>query len=289
MTNSAKGLILGSMGVFIMSLESLFIKFTTISPFLFAFYIGIFMFISMASTFLFKDFNYLKKAVKASFPFLLICSFFMATSNIFFINAVKTTTVANVVIIFSTSALFSALIGYLLYKQKVTKNIFYASFFMFIGLFIIFNDKLEVGSIKGNIFALLCTLFFSVSFVLLSRYKDMNRVVLTAFSGILLTVIAYFFCEELAIDLKTLAIVMIMGLIISPISRVLLGTGAKYINASEVSLLMLIETIMAPIWVWIFLAEVPSSYTFIGGFIIILTLIINSLYTLKQERKNLSL
>ncbi len=94
---------------------------------------------------------------------------------------------------------------------------------------------------------------------------------------------------RIAIDFKTLMIVMIMGLLISPISRVLLGTGAKYINASEVSLLMLIETIMAPIWVWIFLAEVPSSYTFIGGFIIILTLIINSLYTLKQERKNLSL
>jgi len=243
------------------------------------------MFASMASTFLFKDFDYLKKALKTSFPFLIICSTFMAVSNIFFITAVKTTTVANVVIIFSTSALFSALIGYVIYKEKVNKNIFYASFFMFIGLFIIFNDKLEIGSVKGNIFALLCTLLFSVSFVLLSKYKDMNSVVLTAFSGAILSIIAYFFCDELAIDFKTLMIVMIMGLLISPISRVLLGNGAKYINASEVSLLMLIETIMAPIWVWIFLDEVPSSYTFIGGSIIVITLIINSLYTLKRENK----
>lgn len=285
MSNSAKGLLLTSLGVFIMSLESLFIKFTNISSFLFSFYIGIFMFASMASTFLFKDFDYLKNALKTSLPFLLICSTFMAVSNIFFITAVKTTTVANVVIIFSTSALFSALIGYLVYKEKVNKNIFYASFFMFIGLFIIFNDKLEIGSVEGNIFALLCTLLFSVSFVLLSKYKDMNRVVLTAFSGAILSIIAYFFCDELAIDFKTLMIVMIMGLIISPISRVLLGTGAKYINASEVSLLMLIETIMAPIWVWIFLNEVPSSYTFIGGSIIVITLVVNSLYTLKRENK----
>jgi drug/metabolite transporter (DMT)-like permease len=243
------------------------------------------MFASMASTFLFKDIDYLKKALKTAFPFLIICSTFMAVSNIFFITAVKTTTVANVVIIFSTSALFSALIGYVIYKEKVNKNIFYASFFMFIGLFIIFNDKLEIGSVEGNIFALLCTLLFSVSFVLLSKYKDMNRVVLTAFSGAILSIIAYFFCDELAIDFKTLMIVMIMGLLISPISRVLLGNGAKYINASEVSLLMLIETIMAPIWVWIFLDEVPSSYTFIGGSIIVITLIINSLYTLKRENK----
>jgi drug/metabolite transporter (DMT)-like permease len=78
-------------------------------------------------------------------------------------------------------------------------------------------------------------------------------------------------------------IVMIMGLLISPISRVLLGNGAIYISASEVSLLMIIETVMAPIWVWLFLDEVPSSYTFIGGSIIIATLIANSLYTLKKR------
>ena len=283
MTNNAKGLALTSLGVFIMSLESLFIKFTTISPFLFSFYIGIFMFISMISTFIFKEKAVLKKALNTNLLMLIVCAILMGTSNIFFITAVKTTTVANVVIIFSTAALFSALFAYLFYKEKITKNIIIASFFMFVGLFIIFNDKLEIGSIEGNIYALFCTALFATSYVLLSRYKDMNRIILTAFSGLALSIIAFFFCDELAIDFKTLTVVMIMGLLISPISRVLLGTGAKYIRASEVSLLMIIETIMAPIWVWIFLNEVPSSYTFIGGSIIIATLIINSIYTLKKE------
>lgn len=283
MTNNAKGLALTSLGVFIMSLESLFIKFTTVSPFLFSFYIGIFMFISMFSTFIFKEKAVLKKALNTNLPMMIVCAILMGTSNIFFITAVKTTTVANVVIIFSTAALFSALFAYLFYKEKITKNIIIASFFMFVGLFIIFNDKLEIGSIEGNIYALFCTALFATSYVLLSRYKDMDRVMLTAFSGLALSIIAFFFCDELAIDFKTLTVVMIMGLLISPISRVLLGTGAKYIKASEVSLLMIIETIMAPIWVWIFLNEVPSSYTFIGGSIIIVTLIINSIYTLKKE------
>ena len=283
MTNNAKGLALTSLGVFIMSLESLFIKFTTVSPFLFSFYIGIFMFISMFSTFIFKEKAVLKKALTTNLPMMIVCATLMGTSNIFFITAVKTTTVANVVIIFSTAALFSALFAYLFYKEKITKNIIIASFFMFIGLFIIFNDKLEIGSFEGNIYALFCTALFATSYVLLSRYKDMDRVILTAFSGLALSIIAFFFCDELAIDFRTLAVVMIMGLLISPISRVLLGTGAKYISASEVSLLMIIETIMAPIWVWIFLNEVPSSCTFIGGSIIIVTLIINSIYTLKKE------
>ena len=282
MTNNAKGLALTSLGVFIMSLESLFIKFTTISPFLFSFYIGIFMFISMISTFIFKEKAVLKKALTTNLPMMIVCAILMGTSNIFFITAVKTTTVANVVIIFSTAALFSALFAYLFYREKITKNIIVASFFMFVGLFIIFNDKLEIGSIEGNIYALLCTAFFATSYVILSRYKEMDRFILTAFSGLALSMIAFFFCDDLSIDFKTLAVVMIMGLLISPISRVFLGNGAKYISASEVSLLMIIETIMAPVWVWIFLNEVPSSYTFIGGSVIIGTLIANSLYTLKK-------
>jgi len=286
LTNNAKGLALTSLGVFIMSLESLFIKFTTISPFLFSFYIGIFMFISMSISFIFnqKTQSMNIKEILSKSPFILIvCAILMGSSNIFFITAIKTTTVANVVIIFSTAALFSALFAYLFFREKITKNIVIASLFIFIGLFIIFNDSLEMGSLEGNIYALLCTALFATSFVLLSKYKEMNRVILTAFSGLALSIIAFFFCDEFYIDFKTLIIVMTMGLLISPISRVLLGTGAKYINASEVSLLMIIETIMAPIWVWIFLDEIPSSYTFIGGSLIIITLIVNSLYTLKKQ------
>jgi drug/metabolite transporter (DMT)-like permease len=283
LSNNAKGLALTSLGVLIMSLESLFIKFTSISSFLFSFYMGIFMFISMASTLLFKEKNFVKNAIKSSYVVLIVCAILMAVSNILFISAVKTTTVANVVIIFSTAALFSALFAYLFYKEKITKNIIIASFFMFVGLYIIFNDQLDIGSSEGNIYALLCTALFSIFFVLLSRYKEMDRVVLTALSGVALSVIAFFFCDDLAIDFKTLLIIMAMGLIISPFSRVLIGNGAIYISASEVSLLMIIETIMAPIWVWLFLNEIPSSYTFIGGSIIIATLIANSIYTLKNN------
>lgn len=284
MSNSAKGLLLTSLGVFIMSLESLFIKITPISAFLFSFYIGIFMFISMISTYIFKERTILKKTFSNSVRFLFLSAFLMAISNSFFISAVKITNIANVVLIFSTSALFAALFSYLFYKEKIGKNIFIATIFIFIGLFIIFSDNLEIGSVKGNIYALFCTILFSLSFVFLAKHKDINRVLVTAFSGLFLSLVSLFFCEDLKIDVNTLFLVMIMGLLISPISRVLMGIGSKYISASEVSLLMIIETIMAPIWVWIFLNEKPTTYTFIGGSLILITLVINSLYSLKKEK-----
>ena len=283
MTNASKGLFITSLGVLIMSLESLFIKLTTISPITFSFYLGIFMFMSMALTLVTKQRDVLKEVTKVSFLILLLCAVLMGSSNIFFISAIKNTTVANVVIIFGTSALFSSFFAYLFYKQKIGKNILYASFFMFIGLFIIFNDKLGLGNLTGNIYALLCTMTFSLSFVLLARYTKISRVALTAVTGIYLSIITFILADSLSINLYTLGVIATMGLLITPVSRVLIGNGTKFINASEVSLLMIIETIMAPIWVWMFLKEIPSTNTFIGGSIILLTLIVNSIYTMKKK------
>jgi drug/metabolite transporter (DMT)-like permease len=283
LSNNAKGLAITSIGVLIMSLESLFIKSSTISPIVFSFYLGIFIFFSMLGTLLIQEGKNIKKLELNYFGVLLLCATLMGVSNILFISAIKSTTVANVVIIFGTAALFSALFSYLFYKEKVGKNIFYASFFMFVGLFIIFNDQLGLGGLKGNLFALICTIAFAISFVLLSRYKEINRVVLIAISGLVLSIISFFLAENLYIDFYNFLVVAGMGLLITPISRVLISNGTRYINASEVSLLMIIETIMAPIWVWIFLNEIPSSYTLIGGSVIIVTLILNSMYTLKQN------
>ena len=284
MSNNAKGLAITSLGVLIMSLESLFVKLTNIDASIFCFYLGIFIFISMSSTLLLKQKDVIKKITTTSFPILIICAILMGSSNILFISGLKNTSVANVVLIFGTAALFSSLFAFLIYKEKISKNILIASFFMLVGLFIIFNDKLAVGDIKGNIFALLSVATFSLAFVFLTKYIEISRVVLTAMAGLTMSIISFFMADTFLLDLNTLVIIAVMGLFITPIARVLMGNGTKYINASEVTLLMIIETIMAPVWVWLFLNEIPSKNTFIGGGIILLTLIANSLYTLKKEK-----
>ncbi len=266
-----------------MSLESLFIKLTTINSLTFSFYLGIFMFCSMAFTMLIKQRDEIKSIVENSFPILLFSAFLMGSSNILFITAIKSTTVANVVIIFGTAALFASFFAFLIYKEKIGKNILLASFFMMIGLFVIFSDSLDLGNLRGNIYALLCTISFSLSFVLLSKYTNISRVALTAITGILISLISYILSDGIIIDINNLLIIAFMGLLITPIARVLMGNGTKYINASEVTLLMIIETLMAPVWVWIFLKEIPNSNTFLGGSIILVTLVINSIHTLRKK------
>ncbi|WP_419767991.1 DMT family transporter [Arcobacter sp.] len=283
MNNNTKGITITALGVLLMSFESLFIKLTSISPFTFSFYLGIFMFISMLLLLIIKQRDIIREVTKTSFYIFLLCGILMGSANIFFIWAIKSTTAANVVLIIGTGALFTSFFAYLFYKEKIRINVLIASFFLFIGLFIIFNDKVGAGNLKGNLLAILCTMTFSLSFVLMSKYTRINRVALTAITGISLAIIAYFASDTISIDFYNLFVVGVMGLIITPFSRVLIFSGTKFINASEVSLLMIIETVMGPIWVWMVLNEVPSSYTFIGGAIILLTLIVNSIYFIRKN------
>ena len=279
-----KAIIITAMGVLLMSLESLLIKLTSIEALTFSFYVGIFMFLSL-NLFLFsKKQKKIIQTYKSSLLPILVCGGLFGISNIFFISAIKTTTVANTVMILASAPLFSSLYSYLFYKEKSKKNIFIASFFIFIGLFIIFSSQLGKGDFIGNIYAIICTNLFSLSFVILAKYKEANRLAIAAFAGFASTFGSLLFASSFAIDLYTLGILLIAGIMVSPISRVLMGLGTKNLPASEVSLLMIIETIMAPIWVWIFLQEIPAQSTFVGGGIILLTLILNSIYLLKVNK-----
>ncbi len=279
-----QGLFITIIGVLLLSLESLFIKLTSITALTFAFYIGLFMFSSTNIILLTNKKTNFIKAYKTDFFAVLICAFLFGISSILFISSIKNTTVANAVLIFSSAPIFAAIYMYIFFKQKSSRNVYISSFFIFIGLYIIFSSQLGQGDIIGNIYALICIALFSLAFVILSRYKDINMFAVISLSSVITVIISFIFTTTIDIDINTLYILLIAGLLVSPMARVLMGIGTKILPASEVSLLMIIETVMAPIWVWVFLNEVPQNSTLIGGVIILLTLIINSLYLLKINK-----
>jgi drug/metabolite transporter (DMT)-like permease len=289
MNNSyLNAIVITSFGVLLMSLESLLVKLTSIEAITFSFYIGLFMFFTINIVLFSSKKQKIIQVYKDNLKSIVLCGFLFGISNIFFINAIKTTTVANTVMIFASIPLFSSLYNYLIYRKKSTKNIYIASFFIFIGLFIIFSTQIGDSNFLGNIYALICVNLFSLAFVILSQYKNVNRFAITAFAGFVTAIVSSLFINYYAIDLYTLGILLITGIIVAPMSRILIGIGTKRLPASEVSLLMIIETIMAPIWVWIFLNEIPQNTTFIGGSIILLTLILNSIYSLKINKQRIS-
>ena len=66
--------------------------------------------------------------------------------------------------------------------------------------------------------------------------------------------------------------ISVCGLIILPISFFCLTSASRYTAAANIGLLMLLETILGPIWVWLGVGEAPTTQMVFGGAIVVITL-----------------
>ena len=78
------------------------------------------------------------------------------------------------------------------------------------------------------------------------------------------------------------------GIIIIPIAMALITYGPKLISAPEVSLIMLLETALGPVWVWLVLSEQPLRQTFIGGALVVTAIVVNAWLGFRSNRPKVS-
>ena len=68
------------------------------------------------------------------------------------------------------------------------------------------------------------------------------------------------------------------------IATCLLTIGPRFISSTEVALLVLLESVLAPVLVWLVVGEYPGEWTLYGGAIVLLSLLVSNAISLYQER-----
>ena len=283
MSPHSKGLLLTFAGVILMSVESPLIRMANISAQSIGFYFGLFLITSTTLMMLSRGKVYLLSSYKKDLKGVILSGFFMGLSNFCFVMAVFYAGIANTVLILATSPIVSALIAFFFLKQRTPIRVFIATFFVFIGLYIILSHDLSTSSLIGKLFAFGCVLSFSSMFVILSKHKEASRLGYVTVGGLFVMLFS-FPQASLHVSLDSLMLIALMGLFITPFSRLLIGMGTRYIIPAEVGLLVIGESILAPLWGWWWLKEVPHQSTFMGGAIILSALVLNSMIALKASR-----
>jgi drug/metabolite transporter (DMT)-like permease len=197
------------------------------------------------------------------------------------IFAIQATTVANAVFLFSASPFLAAVLGWLILKEPVRRTTWIAILLAGVGMFIMVREGLAAGALAGNLAALLSALGFAV-FTLALRWgklSDMMPAVVlgAAFSMIVAGVAAPVMGTGLAAPPRDMAISVAMGAIILATGMALYTTGSRVIPAAELTLLSMVEVMLAPVWVWIVLGETASAGTFLGGAVLLAAVAFNAL------------
>jgi drug/metabolite transporter (DMT)-like permease len=64
----------------------------------------------------------------------------------------------------------------------------------------------------------------------------------------------------------------------------LLTIGPRYISAAEVALLVLLESVLAPLLIWVIAGEHPGKWVIIGGMVVIGALLVSNFIVLLRRR-----
>ena len=217
----------------------------------------------------------LKVITKSGFPGL-IGGFFLSLSFVAYIFSITHTTVANVVFIISTQTLFLAVFGYFFLKEKISIQGFIAISLAMFGIIIMVGDSFLSGSFIGNIVALVIPINFSVLVMIIRKYPHLDMVPAIFYSGILSCIYGFFLAESLFISPKDLYLSILLGVPQLAFGFIFVTIGSRTTPAVTVGLLMLLETIFAPIWVWLIYNEIPPVSVIIGGAIVMSAVIIKS-------------
>ena len=200
----------------------------------------------------------------------------MSLSFIAFVVAMTNTTVANVVFIISTQTMFLAIFGYFYLKEKVSLVSFISILLAMSGITVMIGDSLSSGSFFGNLVALAIPINFSILVMIIRRNKNLDMVPAIFYSGIFSVTYGLILSESFVFTGHDILMGFLLGVPQLAFGFICITIGSRSTPSTTIGLLMLSETLCAPIWVWLFLNEIPPLSVFIGGSIIILAIILKS-------------
>jgi len=236
-------------------------------------------FFFMIALMLFLIVTYKKNTVKiikdAGYPAVL-GGLVMSLSFIAFVVSMSITTVANVVFIISTQTMFLALFGYFYLKEKISLVSFFSILLAMGGITIMVGDSLSTSSFLGNIVALAIPINFSILVMIIRKNKNLDMVPAIFYSGIFSIIYGLILSESLVFTSHDILMGFYLGVPQLAFGFICITIGSRTTPSTTIGLLMLTETLFAPIWVWLFLNEIPPLSVIIGGCVIITAIILKS-------------
>lgn len=208
-------------------------------------------------------------------PTTWLAAFALFFTTILFLVATKLTSAANAILLQYTSLFFIILLNWLVDKERLTKQDGIAVLGIGLGIIIFFLPQLKASLLIGDWLALLAGFMFALVFYI--NKKPGASPLDSTYMGNLLSV---FLLPVLAFDptllsygLKPWILVIIMGVFQLGLGYILFALAIEKISATQSNVIATLEPILNPLWVYIVLKEGLSYYSFVGGLIVIISII----------------
>lgn len=199
----------------------------------------------------------------------ILIALILGFSNTCFVWGMSTTTVSNAVFIMSTGPLFAAICSYFFLKRKIGKKTFIAIAGSMFGITIMFSGGMESSNYIGNIIILGVPIGFAFQLTLINYNSHIDFMPATFLGGVFSSLIGFIFMANLDISIHDLLLCLFMGAFQVGIGFMLITIGSRYIPPHRAALFLLMEPVLAPIWAFLGVGEIPGQTEMLGGLIVL--------------------
>ncbi|QGX98896.1 DMT family transporter [Roseovarius faecimaris] len=216
----------------------------------------------------------------------LLAGCMMAGATLSFLQSITNTTVANTLFMLSAIPFLTAGLAWLLLGERLRRATLLTMLSAVAGITVMVAGGIGAGSLYGNLMGFVCASCFSGYAIVVRQHREVEMLPVLMVSASLIVCLSLVLrWGDLAIPWHDIALCFIIGGVLSGGANALFLIAAKHLAAAELTLIMLLEFALGPLWVWLFLSEVPKAATIVGGAIVIGSVAVRALTELRRGRQ----
>jgi len=205
-----------------------------------------------------------------------------------YVFAMYNTTVANTNFIISLQILFLAIFGYFFLKEKISSTTLFSIILAVVGVSTMVGNSLTSGELSGNLAAFLMPITFAVLIIIVRKFPAVDMVPAQFVAGICCCLIGYMLSNKIMISYHDIFLGFLAGFFQIGFGFIFITIGARTTPSAMVGIIMLSESVLGPLWAFLFASERPSMFSLIGGAIIIFAVLIQFYTLLNKSKKTIS-
>jgi len=209
------------------------------------------------------------------------------TASLSFVTALQHTSVATILFLQSAAPLIAGVLAWLWLGERMTWVKAAAMVLALVGVGTTVSDQETNGDLLGIVLSVVIMICFALATVLVRRFRHVRMTPATCLSALCLVAVGGTMGSPASVNGTDLVLLFLFGACQLAIGFILFTNGARLIPAGEAILLSLVESILAPIWVWVWptLHEYPGDRALIGGALVIAAVIWNTLAEMGQAKR----
>lgn len=207
---------------------------------------------------------------------LAVSAGFFAIGSTLYVTSLTLVSTATISVIGASSPIFTGLLSPWITGERPGLAAWAAALLAMVGVGIIAWDGLEGGRIVGIIVSVLVPMSFAGQTLALRRYRNVDMVPAICVGGFLTFfaagILGFFFGNAgggFDVSPRNVLILSLMGPLQLSLPLIFYVLGARSVPAVTLSLVVMLDAVINPLWPWLFLGETPGKAAFIGGAIII--------------------